>query len=151
LNDLKAKIATDASANSTTSLKLDIQSITQSYRIFMLVMPQISIEAAADRGQNLAGLLSALAGKLQTRLTAAQSAGVHASSSLPLLADMNTKIADAQVKEQAAVNEVASLQPDNGNQTVMQSNLAALKDARSKIQAAQQDFVSARQDAAHII
>ena len=33
----------------------------------------------------------------------------------------------------------------------MQANNAALKDARSKIQAAQKDFVAARQDAAVIV
>jgi hypothetical protein len=44
-----------------------------------------------------------------------------------------------------------SLTPDNGDQAHMQSNETALKDARSKIQAAQQDFVTARKDAIAIV
>ena len=72
-------------------------------------------------------------------------------TSVSALADMNAKIADANVQAQAAVTETASLQPDNGNATVMASNTATLKDARTKIQTAQQDLVKARQDAGVIV
>lgn len=141
LRTLQTQVQNDASAGATSSLKADIQSITKSYRIYMLVMPQANIEAAADRAMTVAGMLSTLAGKLAERT----------SSSTPALADMNAKITDANTQAQTAVNEVASLQPDNGNQTVAQSNTTALKDARKKIQAAQQDLVAARKDAWTII
>ncbi|HEX4104270.1 MAG TPA: hypothetical protein VHZ04_02205 [Candidatus Paceibacterota bacterium] len=151
MNTLQAQIAADATANSTSSLKADIQSITKSYRIFALVIPQGAIEAAADRVMTITGLMTQLTGTLQTRITAAQSAGVDMTTSVSALADMNAKIADANTQAQAAVSETASLQPDNGVQSVMASNTAALKDAHTKIQAAQQDLVTARADAGTIV
>lgn len=151
LTTLKAKIAADASANSTSSLKTDIQSITKSYRIFALIMPQIAIDAAADRIEAVGGTMTTLAGKLQTRITDAQTAGTNVSSSVSALADMNAKIADANVQAQAAINEVSALKPDNGDQATMHANTAALQDARSKIVVAQHDLNTARQDAQTII
>lgn len=151
LNDLKAQIAADVQAQSTSSLKTDLQSILKAYRIFMLVIPQGAIEAAADRIVNVAGSMTTLSAQLQTRITAANASGTDISASQSLLADMNAKITDANTKTTAAVTEVGSLTPDNGDQAKMQANLTALKDARSKIQAAQQDLVAARQDAIKII
>ena len=151
MKNLQTQIAADVTANSTTSVKADIQSITKSYRIFMLVIPQGAIEAAADRVLDVAGMLSTLAGQLQTRITAAQSGGADMSASASALADMKSKITDAQTQANAAVSEIASLQPDNGSTTLQTSNTAALKDARSKIQAGQQDLVAARKDAGTIV
>lgn len=142
MQNLEAKIAADAGANSTSSLKADIQSIAKTYRIFALIIPQGAIEAAADRAMTVASTMQAFAGKLATKIT---------SSTQATLNDMNAKIADATAQAQAAIAEVASLKPDNGVKTVMQSNLAAMKDARSKIQAAQQDLVAARKDAGAIV
>ena len=47
MNTLQSQIDADAAADATSSLKTDIQSITKSYRIFALVIPQGTIEAAA--------------------------------------------------------------------------------------------------------
>ena len=152
MNGLEAQIAADASSSATSSLKADIQSITKSYRIYMLVIPQGALDAAADRAMTIAGSMNTLAGKLQTRIasTSAETASSTASMQAAL-ADMNVKDTDAVTQAQAAVSEVTGLQPDNGNQTVMQSNTAALKDARAKIKAAQQDLVAARKDAGTIV
>lgn len=151
MNTLQAQVTADAAANSTTSLKADVQSITKAYRIFALVIPEGAIEAAADRVETIVGLMTQLAGTLQTRITAAQSAGADMTASVSALADMNAKVADANTQAQAAVTEIADLQPDNGVQSVKDSNTAALKDARTKIQAAQQDLVTARKDAGNIV
>src|ERR1700722_13150093 len=43
MNTLQTQVAADAAADSTSSLKTDIQSITKSYRIFMLIIPQGAI------------------------------------------------------------------------------------------------------------
>ncbi len=75
MNNLQAQIATDAAADSTSSLKADIQSITKSYRIFALVIPQGAILAASDRVETIGGLFTSFAAQLQTRITAAQAAG----------------------------------------------------------------------------
>ena len=139
MNSLQAQIATDAAANATSSLKADIQSITKSYRIFMLIIPQGAIDAAADRVLDVANLMTTLTGQLQAR-------GGNATT----LADMNAKIADANLQANTAISAIASLQPDNGDQTVMASNTATLKAARTKIQTGQQDLVAARKDAGTI-
>jgi len=143
MNTLQTQIAGDASADSTSSLKADIQSITKSYRIFALVIPQGSIEAAADRVLDVADMMTTLAGQLQGRVTT--------DAETSALTDMNTQVANANTSVNAAVSEVANLQPDNGNQTIQQSNTAALKDARTKVQAAQQDLTAARKDAGTIV
>ena len=146
MNALQTKIANDASANATSSLKTDIQSITKSHRIFALIIPVGALEAAADRVMNVASAMTTVAGQLQAKITAAQASSTNMSASVAALADMNAKITDATAQANAAVAGVASLKPDNGVQSVMQSNLAAMKAARAKIQAAQQDLVAARKD-----
>jgi hypothetical protein len=149
---LRSEIANDASStNATSSLKTDIQSITKSYRIYALVLPQGSIEAAADRVLNVATMLTTLTTELQTRITAAQSAGHDMSTSVSAIADMNAKIADAKLQANAAVSAIANLKPDNGDQTIKTSNTAVLKDARAKVRAGQQDLVAARKDAGTIV
>lgn len=151
MNALQAQIAADIAANSTSSLKTDIQSITKSYRIFALVIPQGAIDAAADRVLDIASSFATLSTQLQTRITAAQNAGNNMDTSVTALADMNAKIADAQTQANAVAVELSSLKPDNGDATVKASNTAALKDARSKVQAGQADLVAARKDAGTIV
>ena len=148
LNTLEAKIAADTDA---ATLKADVQSITKSYRIFALIIPQGAIAAAADRIEAIAASSTELSAKLSTRITAAGAAGKDTTAMTTSLSDMNAKIADANTQAQAAVSETASLQPDNGDKTVMTSNTAALKDARSKIQAAEKDLKAAKADAESIV
>jgi len=151
MNTLQSQIAADAAANNTSSLKTDVQSITSSYRIFMLVLPQGTIEAASDRVLTIVGIMNDLSAKFSTRISAAQSAGNNVAAAQAALTDFNARVADASTQATAAASEVSSLVPDNGNATVMASNTAALKDAHSKIQTAQKDFVAARADAETII
>jgi len=149
LTDLQSKISADAS--STTNLRADAQSVTGSYRIFALIIPRGAIIAASDRVMTIIDAMNALGVKLQARISAASSSGVNASSAVSTYNDFTAKISAAQTQAQTAVNEVASLQPDMGNQTQFQANLTALKDARAKIQASQQDLVAARKDAGAIV
>ncbi len=151
LNALKTKIDADVSANNTTTLKADVQSIITSYRTFMLVIPQGAIEAAADRILSISGIMSDLSTKLSSRISAAAAAGNNVSASQTALADMNAKLSDANTQVQAANAEVVSLTSDNGSSTIMQANTAALQDARAKIVASQHDLIAARTDAMTII
>ncbi len=151
MNTLQTQITADAAANSTTSLLSDVKSITGSYRIFALVIPQGAIEAAADRVLDVAGTMGNLSAAFSARITTAQSAGADVTTVQATLADFNAKIADANTQANAATAEVASLVPDGGVTAQMQANTAALKDARSKIQTAQQDLMTARTDAQSII
>ncbi len=148
LTALKAKIDADTDA---ATLKTDIQSITGSYRIFALVMPQVRIIIAADRIVTIAGEMQLFSAKLQARISAAASAGADMTAATALLADYNAKIADAQVRAQAAVTAIATLAPDQGDKTKLAANTKALQDARAKAVLAQKDLIAARQDAQKIV
>ena len=142
LKALQAKIDADA----TTTLKADVQSITKGERVYLLVEPQIRILAAADRAASIGNMLSAFADKITARL-----ALVLNTAASSLLADLRTKISDAQTQSAAVISETASLQPDNGDAAIKASNAAALKNARSKIKAAQSDLKAAYKDATQIV
>lgn len=147
LNDLKSKIDADTDLE---TLKTDAQSITKSYRIYILVIPQGRIIAAADRVETIAGQITTLSSKIKTKLTSLPD-GTDKNSFQSTLSDLNAKVDDANTQAQAAIAEVTGLKPDDGNQTIMKSNTAALKDARSKIKAAVTDLQTARKDAQSII
>lgn len=147
LAQLKAKVNADTDA---ATLKTDVQSITSSYRIYALILPQVRIIVASDRIVTIAGEMQLLSAKLESRISAAQSAGADMTAAASAYADFNAKVADAGTQAQAAVTGIATLVPDNGDKTVMASNTAALKDARAKVVAAQKDLVAARKDATTI-
>jgi hypothetical protein len=148
LSNLKVKIEADTDG---ATLKADVQSITQSYRVFALMMPQARITAAADREATILNMLAELGTKLQARIQAAATAGADVTALNTALTDMGTRLGSGQTHAQAAVVGIAALTPDNGDKTKMEANLAALKTARAEIQAAQQDFVAARKAAETII
>ncbi len=143
LGTLQAKIDADTDL---ATLKTDIQSITSSYRIFALVLPQVRIAAMADREVALATMLNTLGIKLQARIASAQSAGQDTTALSAALADMSSKLSNASSQAQAAVSATASLPPDNGDKTVMASNNAAIKTARTNLISAQKDLQAARKD-----
>lgn len=144
LNQLKAKIDADTDLE---TVKSDVKAITDSYRIFALVLPQTRIAAAADREVTLIAMMNALGAKLQARLQQLQGEGKDVGDLLAALTDMSNKLKDAATQTQAAVTVTATLTPDNGDKTKMESNTTALKTGRSDIQAAQKDLVAARKDA----
>ena len=148
---LQAKVSADAAANSTSSLLTDVKSITASYRIFALVIPQGAIEAASDRVLTTVDIMNNLGTKLSARIVVAQSAGNNVTATQATMSDFNAKVLDASAQSKAAANEVASLSSDNGNASAMASNIATLKDARAKIVASQKDLIAARADAQTVI
>ena len=148
LTTLDAKIAADTDID---TIKTDIKSITSSYRIYMLVMPQGRILAAADRSKTVAANLTTFSGKLATRITEAQTAGKDVAALNSLLADMNAKIADITVQADAAIALVSGLTPDNGDKAKQEANKKALDEARAKIKTAQEDAKIARKTAGSIV
>ena len=144
---LQAKIQSDTS---TTSLEADLKSIAPDYRIYMLIDPQVSILAAADRVGTIVSSLQTVSAKLQTRLSAA--AGIKGLATLQAdLSDLNAKLADASTQSTAASAEVSGLIPDNGDKTIAASNTSALKDAHAKLQTASKDIQAAYKDAEAIV
>ena len=148
LTSLKTKI--DADTDQAT-LRTDVKSITDAYRIFVLILPQGRILAAADRIATVAAMMQTVGTKLQARITAAQGAGKDVSALQTALTDLGAKIADANTQAQAAVNTIAALQPDQSDAAKMQSNHTALVQARGNIKTGAEDLRTARQDIAKII
>lgn len=143
LNTLKVKIDADTDL---VTVKTDLQSITKDYRIYMVVLPQSRIVAAADRVETIVSDMQALAPKLQARITAAAAAGHDMTAANAAYTDMNLKVSDANVQATAAASEVANLQPDNGVASVQASNKAAINDAQAKLKVATNDLKAARAD-----
>lgn len=144
LGALKAKIAADTDL---AVLKTDIKSISESYRIFLLVIPQGHITVASDKIKFVATNATTLAVKLSARIDAAAAAGKDVASLKTTLAEMQAKTSDAIVQADAALSLVVNLTPDNGDKTKAQSNSQALKDARAKIKAGMQDLITVKKDA----
>ena len=147
MNALQAQIGMDQ--NSTSSLRVDVQSITGQYRIFALIIPRGAIEAAADRVMTIVSNMTTIVNKLQTRIPALSSPVSPTAASD--IADFNAKITDANTQAQAALSEVTPLMPDNGSSTLMQANTSALKEARADIKTAQQDLTTAYQDIVAVV
>ncbi len=135
------KIAADTTLE---LLKTDAQSITNSYRIYALIMPQITILAAADRANEIAGQFTELKTKLDARIQAAKDAGKDITAVAKLRVDIDAKLADAKVQSDAAVALVAALKPDNGDKAKMEANHKALMDARAKVRVSNEDLKAAR-------
>lgn len=145
---LKAKIDTDTG---TTTLRADLKSITADYRIYALIEPQLEILTAADRIDQIISLMATVQTKLQTRITALQSAGKDASALIATLADVSAKITDAQTQSSSAVSLTASLTPDQGDATVAAANAAAIKSARADIKTGNSDLQAAYKDLNSIV
>ncbi len=145
---LKAKVnsETDASA-----LKADAASLTSSYGVYTLVMPQGLSAVGADQVITVATMIMDLGQKLQARITAMQKSGENVSSFTTALTDFSAKITDASKMAQAAVVGTAPLMPANGNSAKAAANVAALKAAYQNIAVAQQDLVAAHGDADMVI
>jgi len=148
LSALKTEIAADADLE---SLKADIKSITQSYRIFALIVPQGHIAAMSDRMTTTADLMVSLGAKLKVKIDEAKTAGADVTALETALADLNAKVADARVQATAAVTLSSSLTPDQGDEAKLQANKKALADARVKLRAGSEALRTARQDAKTIV
>jgi len=148
LTGLRAKIDSDTDA---PTLKADVKSITDAYRIFALVIPQGHLLAAIDSVNETANAFASVDVKLDAAISAAKTAGKDTTAAAAARADIDVKLADAHSQAAAAQAEISVLKPDNGDKTVMASNTAALKDARAKIKAATADLKAARADAHTVI
>jgi hypothetical protein len=143
LGSLKDKVDSDTDA---TSLKSDVKSITGSYRIYALVIPQGHLLAAIDSVNTVIGNFGTLDAKLDASIAAAKTAGKDTTAAASARADIDAKLADARVQVQAAHDEIVGLKPDQNNDAQFQANKKALQDARAKIKAATADLKAARAD-----
>lgn len=148
LTNLKGQI--DAETD-MAALKSDISSVAKSYRVFILVIPQGRITAAADKIEYAASLMADISTKLQARVSAAQAGGQTIDALSKSLTDLNAKIADATTQASAATSAVSPLVPDNGDTTKAAANTKALSGAHADIKAGIQDLKAARKDIGTIV
>jgi hypothetical protein len=144
-------LRTKISSETGEALKADVKTITGSYRIYMMVIPQIRILAAADRAQTVAASMAELSVKLEARIVAAEAAGTVMTNERAALADMKLKIADAKVQATAATNLVVGLVPDEKDKAKMAANEQAIVAARAKLKIAHDDLKDAHKDAKIIV
>ncbi len=143
LTALKTKLDADTTLSDA---KADAQSIFTGYRVYALVGPKVNLVKTADDQQVAEGKLTDLATKLQTRITAAQTAGKSVTSLQASLTAMNAKISAAHAISPAIESSVIGLQPTDYN-----SNHSVLSGDRNQLKTAQDDIQSAVQSSATII
>lgn len=148
LTALKAKID---SATDLATLREDAKSITSSYRVYMLVLPQVQILAAADRMETIIASLTAVGVKLNARILEAQTAGKDTAAIQKLMDDFNAQLVDARKQTDAAKGHVSGLVPDEGDKEVQKTNASELKIGRADIKVSHEDFTAARKDAQDIL
>lgn len=138
LTSLNAKIAADTDLN---TLKTDVQSIVNDYRVYLLFMPKIHLLASADRATDTINVLAGLASNLSNRIDAAKTAGKDVTNLQSTLNEMNSKLTEATTEVTAIQNTVTPLTPDGypANRATLVSARADLKVARTDLQVAYND------------
>jgi ubiquitin len=152
LNNLKLEIE---NATSTDVIKQAREIISQNYRVYALVMPQLNIIAAADRMTTTVSMMFIVGAKLESRLgsiaTSSEVTSVGIASAKKSLENMKDALVEAQRFSKEAIAIVSILVPDQGDKVVMDSNLVALKDGKAKIKSAQASLVSAKKSAEAVL
>jgi hypothetical protein len=143
MESIRTKIQSDTDLN---TLRTDVQSVTKNFRVYLLFMPRIAILGAADRVFYVSDNMTSEEGKLQDRIKVSGLTSLQTT-----LDDAKAKIASARTGAQNAIDLVLPLNPDNGDKTVLESNLAALKSAREEFKKAHQDLITVMKDFKEIV
>lgn len=138
LTSLKSRIA---SGTDLATLRTDVKSITNEYRVYALIMPKTGIIYSADLILSHVTSLNNIYNKLQARIQTAQQNGKDVTSLQNSLNDMKTKLDDAQKQAETAKAAVLTLEPNGypANKTQLLSSRADLKTAREDLVAAKKD------------
>lgn len=135
LTTLGAKIQADTDL---ITLKADVKSIYETYRVYAVVLPQNLGLSAASRGQYILGQLSALEVKLQKIIAQNKNSGKDVSAIEKLILDFEAKIMDAKSQLQIAETQFKSMTPANAEvaKTSREAGMAAMKQAKDSLKAA---------------
>ncbi|KND50414.1 MAG: hypothetical protein AB202_02045 [Parcubacteria bacterium C7867-007] len=148
LKDVKVKIET----NSTSTVKERMNTANQPFRAAGLILPKAAITAAADRIMTIAGQMEVFSAKIEARIDAASAAGTDVSAARTALANFDAKVASAKVNAQAAAKLVATVSADKeADEATFKANVAALREAKLKIDAAQADLKAARTEIGNLL
>lgn len=143
LTGLKAQLDADTTVSAAHT---DAESIYTEYRVYALVAPKVGLIKVADDQQVVQVDLTALAQKLQSRITAEQQVGKDVSSLQSELNNMNSSITAAHSISSGIESGVINLQPTDYN-----SNHAVLTGDNTQLKNAHSDDLAARNDARSII
>ncbi len=141
---LTALQSTLANQTSLPSAKANVQSMITEYRVFTLVVPKVRMVIYADNQQTNEAKLSTLAGKLETRIAAAKTAGTDVTSLQTKLDDMKSKIIAAQALSSSVETGVLGITPDqyNANKSILAPYHVDLDTAHADNQVAYNDAKS---------
>jgi len=132
LNTLKTKIAADIDL---ATLKADIKSIFEKFRVYMVIAPRDLGQSLAAQGMYIGGRLEAIERQLQTMLDQNKNAGKDISSIQPLIDQVNAKLADAKTQLAIAEEKFKSMTPANTDaaKTARDAGKAAMKAAKQDL------------------
>ena len=125
----------------------EYKQIFTDFRIYWLQTPKTHEVVACDRMSKGDATLATLRQKIQARVDEAKAKGYDVSAAQAAVDDMGSKLTAATTSAGHASSSVADLQPDKGDQAVLQSNLAALQSGRQDLHTAWSDLQAARRDA----
>lgn len=143
LDTLKTQLDSETTL---AAAKTDVSNMYSEYRVYALVAPKVGLVKVADDQQVAESKLSALATKLQTRITADQNAGKDVTALQSDLTDMTTKTSAAQTISSNIESSVINLQPSDYN-----SNHSVLEGDKTQLQTAHADNEAAYTDAKNIV
>jgi len=132
LNTLKAKIAADTDL---TTLKADIKSIFEKFRIYMVTAPKGLGESLTSQGQYILGRLEAIQRQLQTMLEQNKNAGKDTAAIQALIDQVTAKLTDAKTQLAIAEEKFKAMTPVNTDaaKTAREEGKAAMKQAKQDL------------------
>lgn len=143
LTTLEAKINADTDL---TTLNTDIQSIVNSYRVFVVYIPQMWLLVTADRMNATLTSFNTFAAKLNTRIQTDSEKGQNVAN---LQTDYNhiiSQLTDLNSQIQNVITIANTLTP-----TGYPGNVTQIQQARADVKTGQNDITSALQEAKIIV
>lgn len=138
LTTLQTKIKADTDF---ATLRTDVDSVVNSYRIYAVYMPKITIEAAVDAQATAVDALNVMAPKLLIKINEAKSKGKEVTAINTYYFDLINQIAIAQTAFRSGESAVKDLSPEGypGNKTQIEVGRQYLKSSYEAIKKARQD------------
>ena len=144
---LQALDATIQAETNFAKAVVEFRQIFIDYRIYLLQTPKTNEVVACDRVSKADAALASLEQKVQARIDEAKAKGYDVGAAQQVVDDMGARLTAATTSADQASSSVAYLQPDQGNQSVRATNLAALAAGRQDLHGAWDDLQAARHDA----
>jgi hypothetical protein len=148
LTAIGAKLAADTTL---ATARVDYQTIFGTFRIYLVVTPQVYATSACGRVQRVTTKLNGDQAKLSARVDAAAAAGADMTAAKAALADMTSKDAAATTLANQAASSLAGIAPDGGNKTIAAANAAAVTAARSALKTAEADLQASIADGKTVV